>query len=372
MVYDTATNHPQLKLTRACTACIKAKRKCSFELPKCVRCRRRGGDCEYTNQPLTVPQTNPLQKSKMGNDLRVLNISPHAKSWSDAALNSGPSVTCIRLDDLNYNFIADGRTLSFLINLFEKDVALFRQTGTTTFIHPKTPPSILLSEVQCLVATLSHNETSDYTNPLANTSHAHTKLLTRTMTTLMSAMPTLHNHANLLPFTQAVILIQILTLFVLPPFLLPPWFQKTAEARDQLLRRSTQKLWQLAPIYTPSNLSKHEAYALAESTRRTVAMSMELQAHYSICKRGFFEHSLFGISLPFDRRFNLWDADVVEFDAAMEEMGSGDGSQHLVSYREFCEMFDHCEINCVKQQFETTMLVGAKGLDRVVERCEIG
>jgi hypothetical protein len=315
-----------------------------------------------------MPQADPSQKCTVEDELPVLDFSPHKIITPDAAAYLGLSLTSIRLNDLNYAFTADRRTLSFLSRLLKKDIISFRQTGTNTFIHPQTPPSTLLTEVRRLVATLSSKETFDYTCHLSVTSQDQVNLLTRTMTTLISALPTLHSHTNLLPFTQAVILIQILTLFVFPPFLLPPWIQQTAEARNQLLERSTHKLWQLAPTYTPPNLSRHEAYALAESTRRTIAMSMELQAHYSIYKRGYFEHSLFGISLPFDRRFNLWDAKAVEFDAAMEQWGNEDGSQYLVSYREFCDMFDRREINLAERQFETTMLVGAKGLDRVEER----
>jgi hypothetical protein len=368
MVYNTSTIRQQPKLTRACTACIKAKKKCSFELPKCARCRKREDDCEYANQPLTAPQVDPLQKRNVEDELHVLEISPHTKMTSTVAFSLGPSLTCIRLDDLEYAYTADGRTLSFLSSLLKKDFISFREKGSNTFIHPKTPPSALLTELRYLVATLSSNETFDYTCHRTTTPQDQMNIFTRTMTSLHSAMPTLHSHANLLPFTQALVLIQILTLVVFPPFLLPPWIQQTNEARDQLLRRSTRKLWQLAPNYTPPNLSKHEAYALAESTRRTIAMSLELQAHYSIYKRGFFEHTFFGISVPFDRRFGLWDAEAVEFDEAMEKLGNEDGSQYLVSYREFCEMFDQRKISFVERQFETTMLVGAKGLDRVEER----
>ncbi|KAK0382887.1 hypothetical protein NLU13_8803 [Sarocladium strictum] len=49
--------------TLACTACVKAKRKCSRQSPACLRCHSRGLDCEYPKPKQTswvlLPETPP-------------------------------------------------------------------------------------------------------------------------------------------------------------------------------------------------------------------------------------------------------------------------------------------------------------------------
>lgn len=350
------------KLTRACKACIRVKRKCSFDLPKCSRCRKREIDCAYVNQPLTVQKADPTQQ----HDVEA-GLDTSLRSYHEVH-HPGPSLACARLDDPIAMLTVNGRTISFLNNHLREEVASFSQTGTTTFIHAKTPPSALLTEVHRLISTIGCDAALDNTLHLDAIPRDHVYLLTSTLTTLIAALPTLHSYTNLLPFTQSIILIQILTFFMIPPHLLPPWIRQTSDARRRLLKRSTRQLWQTAPSSIPSTLSNHEAYALAESTRRTIIMAMEVEAQCSMHDRGFFELSLFGVSLPFDRRFGLWGAESAAFDEAMERLGDGYGAQHMVSYREFCDMFDRREIETVERPFEIMMLVGAKGLDQVEER----
>jgi len=41
-------------LRRSCRACIRAKRRCTVEAPKCARCVSKSLDCLYDNEPLTA------------------------------------------------------------------------------------------------------------------------------------------------------------------------------------------------------------------------------------------------------------------------------------------------------------------------------
>jgi hypothetical protein len=355
----------QPKLTRACKACVKAKRKCSFNLPKCARCEERGAICEYENQPLTERDIRPKTKCDVEGTLQLIDSVAQKTTNSIEPANPSPSLTCIRLDEPICTLSIDGRTLTFQNNHLKKHIISFSETGTTTFIHPKTAPSPLLSNVRSLISTLISDQTFVYTSCLQTIQKDHMRILTHSMESLLAALPTLQDYDRLLPFTQALMLFQILTLFVVPARLLPEWVQRTTEARHELLKRVTQKLWDSAPTYLPSYLSKHEGYALAESIRRTVIMSHELQAQCSLYMRGFFEYRLSVASLPFDRRFELWDANTLEFIEATETIGNGHGPQHMVSYREFCDMFDRMEVKSIETPFETMLLVGAKGLDLV-------
>ncbi|KAF2669711.1 hypothetical protein BT63DRAFT_414112 [Microthyrium microscopicum] len=203
------------------------------------------------------------------------------------------------------------------------------RTGTNNFIHTKTPPSALLSDVRCLINMLGSEEALDHASQLNTIPPGYMQLLHHTLINIISAIPTLHDHASLLPFTQSLILVQILTLFILPPGFIPPWIQQTSQARRKLLNRAMRKLWQAAPASISSTLSKHEAYALAESIRRTVIMALELEAQCSVYETGVYSISLFGITFPFDRRFRLWGIESVAFEKAIEKSGDGYGIQHM-------------------------------------------
>jgi hypothetical protein len=293
------------------------------------------------------------------------NHSQETSIISEKKLDLSPSLTCIRLDDPICTLTVDNRTLTYLNNELKKHVVSFSQTGTTSFIHAKTPPSTLLTSMRILVATLTSDEAFDYTSRIKAIQRDHLSLLNHCMESLISALPTLYSYDTLLPFTQSLILFQILTTFIFPASLLPAWIQQSSEARHQLLKRVTRQLWESAPVYLPPNLSRHDAYALAESIRRTTIMSHELQAQCSVYRRGFFEYGLFAASLPFGRRFELWDANALEFEDAMVKMKDESGSLQMVSYREFCDMFDRMEIESIARPFEIMVLVGAKGLDLV-------
>ena len=359
---------PKPRLTRACNACIKAKRKCSFDLPTCYRCQRRETVCKYENQPLTGQEIRPKPKRSVDSRLCGLHDFLSTNIASDEFYNSSPSLAGIRLDEPTWTLTVDEKTLLFLNKQLKEHVISFSRTGTNTFIHPKTPVSPLLTTVRSLTTALTSDQTFFRHSHHKSLATDWMSLLKHTWNTLFYALPNLRGYEDILPFTQSLILFQTLTLFVVPTSLVPEWVKQSNEGRHRLLKRITDKLWESTPTYLPSNLSRQEAYALAESVRRTVIMSHELQAQCSTYKRGFFEFRLFGASLPFDRRFNLWDAKASEFDEGIENKETCHGSEHMVSYREFCEMFDRMEVGCIQRPFETMILVGAKGLDIVEQR----
>jgi hypothetical protein len=354
------------KLTRACKACIKAKRKCSIELPACTRCQTKGTICEYENQPLTE---HGKQRHNGEDDMQSLRNIPRTRDISFEPLHMNPSLTWIRLGDPTVAHTVDERTLSYLNNQLKMHIISFNQTGATTFIHSKLPHSTLLAGLRYLIAIIASDQTFIYTGYLKAIQADHLSVLSQTLAALVSTIPKLYSYEELLSFTQSLILFQILTLFIIPYKLLPASIQQTTAARHQLLKSVTFKLWDSAPTYLPAYLSTHEAYALAESIRRTVIVSHELQAQCSVYSRGFYEPGLFGWSLPFDRRFQLWDAaNVLEFDETVDTIGQGHGPQHLVTYREFCELFDQLDVESVDGPFATMILVGAMGLDVVEQR----
>lgn len=52
---------------KACSECVKAKRRCDLQQPNCLRCTKQGLDCAYPSQPLglSTPVLTPLNSEEI-------------------------------------------------------------------------------------------------------------------------------------------------------------------------------------------------------------------------------------------------------------------------------------------------------------------
>ena len=75
---------------KACAACIKAKRRCDFALPSCLRCEQRNIPCKY---PCRAPRNDHERRRIPGNsDAAIARTSPPDMSevgWEES------SSTCV-------------------------------------------------------------------------------------------------------------------------------------------------------------------------------------------------------------------------------------------------------------------------------------
>src|ERR1700761_4327529 len=123
-----APSPPNPTLTRACKACIQAKRKCSFQLPKCARCQKRQTICEYQNQPLQKQKAHAVQDRNLGDTWHTLEST---FSTSSELPNPNLSPLPIRLDEpISANTIEE-RTLHYLEDEFKMHILSFGRTGMT-------------------------------------------------------------------------------------------------------------------------------------------------------------------------------------------------------------------------------------------------
>ncbi|MCJ1390361.1 hypothetical protein MMC18_003220 [Xylographa bjoerkii] len=172
---------------------------------------------------------------------------------------------------------------------------------------------------------------------------------------LKRATQGLPSFTNTLASCQALLVGYIMCIFDLDLRL-----RVLADVQMRLLINLTDELWRRAPSQISNSLSPWQAWLYAESLRRTIIISHLLRDFHSMLKYGYFTHTLFIETLPFDVRTSLWDA------SSTDAWGAHDiGSQSsLVSWRELTTIFEKGE----KKEFEvleTLLLTACKGKNRV-------
>lgn len=326
----------------------------------------------YDNEPLTGITTDPVRQQEKTTTQHYYRMVSQARIHSNGDKISAASLSAVRLPLLPYDVALDERSLSYLKSLIRRHPLSFSRTGSTTFIHPGILISPILGDIQYLLRTLTAELPSVDIDILSTIPPNHLFLLNETIISLLSTIPTLKNYMEILQFIQGLILIQILTLFIIPAHILPDLMFQQAQNRQALLERWTWRLWESAPSVLPSYLSSHQVYFLGESVRRTLLVSHELLALWHVVKHGYFVDTVHVASLPFDRRIKLWDLDGEQFKRLIDnDIDRGVQSSYIVSYREYCDMYDHMAISRLEGQFGAMLLVGAKGLDDVEKRFEM-
>ncbi|RDW66137.1 hypothetical protein BP6252_09772 [Coleophoma cylindrospora] len=288
----------------------------------------------------------------------------HLDKWQDVVWTSSMTSSPLRHRHLNppdLTGAVNQETCVFLINQLLSLPREFATTAATPFMHHKLyekglPP--LLHELKRL-CTL-HSTTQD---PIP----FHQALQTTT-TRLLTTTSTIHTFSSTLTLVQALLLLQILTLF---NFHLPPPLRRASEQRIPLLRHWTQKLYLSAPAALPGAFSAYRAWIVAESVRRTILVSHKVEGIYAMLKEGVFAHTLFVEALPFASRNDWWGAaggGDAEPDGACvipsEEPLGPVGLTDLVSYREFRDAWVRGEIRELGL-FEQLLIATCLGVEAV-------
>lgn len=242
----------------------------------------------------------------------------------------------------------DEETFTYLTDQLKCIPETFVRTGGTLFMHPRLyengmPP--LLHSLYTLCSMHSHLTDSDQ--------EILSDAIFHTTSTLLQASSTIHTLPAILEFVQALILLQILTLFTPYP---NPTIHSAAEARLPLLSHWAHRLYLSAPSTLPSSLSPRSAWILAESVRRTIPYAQKIQAMYSMLTRGYFRLTLFTEALPVNRVSRFWDQE--EGGEASEEAVE----TQLVSYRELTDGWEMRGLGEVGA-FEELLLVACKGME---------
>lgn len=346
-----------VRLTRACEACVKAKRKCSLSYPTCARCESREITCTYTNTPLTARscQRQPRGRSlvETPNDVPLWQVKPQDEVLVPPLIRRLAEPPCI--------VPIDAETNSFMKRLAKRHVVNFGVRGANVFMHKDIATST--SQMARNLQILCRQSTSIACRRLEVELQVQEQLgyILGALTMMVTCTPDVW---AMLACVQCLTLVQIITLLVLRSSSL---HRSQAEKRQHMLYLWTRRLWMMAPSELPSTLTRREAFLLAESVRRTIIVSCEMQAVYHALRYGWIEHNVFLDALPFERRATLWDMPSEEFNKCF----AGE-KQDIVSWREFVDMFDAGLVSSSSTitSFEMMLLIGAKSKPVVEARLD--
>ncbi|RDW72070.1 hypothetical protein BP5796_08104 [Coleophoma crateriformis] len=286
----------------------------------------------------------------------------HLDKWRDVVWTSSMVSSPLHYRHLNppdLTGAVNRETCVFLVNQLLSLPREFAATSAALFIHRRLyekglPP--LLHELKQLCALHSTQEPEPFYQAIQTAT-----------TRLLSTTSTIHTFPSMLTLVQALLLLQILTLF---NFQLPPPLRRAAEQRIPLLRHWSQKLYLSAPVALPGAFSVYRAWIVAESVRRTILVSHKVEGIYAMLKEGIFAHTLFVEALPFASRNDWWgsgggDAEPIDECVIPSEEPLGPvGLTDLVSYREFRDAWVRGEIRELGL-FEQLLIATCLGVEAV-------
>lgn len=368
-----------VSLCRSCHACIKAKRRCKAGVPKCERCCIKEIECLYVNEPLVshsdneqplangspkihgTPQDIRLLESRQKITSRDMEFShfTHLKAplrlireWCYSRTTyASPAASEPTLPLIEWR--QDLATVYYLAVHLKAFPITFSREARTVFIHSTLysrwlPKHIKNAYAICRAYSISiENGTDFYFGAL------HQKL-----DELIKEYPTIGSFSDLLASLQALLLYLLICIFHKDPRQ-----RRFAETHIATLNQWTRRVWEQAPNEISQRLSAWEAWAFAESVRRSIIVSYMVRGVYQIAKFGFHPHSMFVETLPFDRHTWLWDATSAKAWSSLPR----DSQQSIISYREYVTYFANEQIK-PPSLFELLILVMQYGKEPVYHR----
>lgn len=333
--------HPAISLRRSCHACVKSKRRCIPQLPRCDRCAKKQVSCVYDLEPVARTGEVLCQGEQdvggSGGGVRVgggrngdqgeenAQESPRivyysVKAAREAAMSAMASGCGAGSDASRPKMFGSVELVQWVVGFLSDAVRDGLAGRGTPFIHrhivQPTPMSIPVSMLT------TPPTPSDPDQPT-------------TKATIFAQLTTIHN-----------LIIQCLTL------LLNKSSGNTAANNPDsdlstlvtTMFSTTHTLWSSPPpsflthIYTP-----WEAWLTAESTRRSMFAAQIIKGLYSFMTLGYVPYEPFFESLPFDPRAGLWEASDEEgWERVLRKRHGADGDDddgnvggNLKSYHEF-------------------------------------
>ncbi|KAL6812843.1 hypothetical protein GGI42DRAFT_364237 [Trichoderma sp. SZMC 28013] len=358
----------RISLSRSCHACAKAKRRCKAGLPKCERCVNKGLECSYLNQPLVSlvegqPQSlcgRPKFRQVAGDCIQIgarrrssscdveffyfsQTRAPSyiVQQWCYSGLTGAdlaiyePSLPVIE-------WRKDLTTVYYLAAHLKAFPLTFSREAKTPFIHSSLYSHSLPKQIKDMYGVCR-----SYSFSIENNGTFCFQSLYKKVDELIKEYPTLCSFSDLLASFQSLILYLLICLFNKDS-----QQRRFAEARINILNQWTRDIWEQAPSEISDELSPWQAWAFAESVRRSIITSYLIRGVYFITRFGYHPHSMFVETLPFSRHTWLWD---IPSGAEWTSLPPG-FSRSIVSYHEYTNEFANHSIHPYNL-FETLLLI---------------
>lgn len=399
----------RVTLRRSCEGCVRAKRRCDLQSPRCGRCAGRSLPCSYANEPSTAAvaaSTSPSSVDSAGatpssrGTVVTVKRPPHgtliaakhrvSKSradtrfaryaaeydlravWYTAAENwRSQRIPVMEFadQDLRVNDMAllgppktltlDPATIRFTIAGLREFPRTVTSLGRSSFVHSSLVHKLKAHDLTDIIFSLC----GAYANSTTDSERlAIRKELTVHLDDLCGRIGRRDPLETLLLASQAMVL-SCITLY-LGTAAHPTLFDlKLAYQRQRHLNHLSDwvhRLWELAPWRLPDYLDHHSAWLFQESVRRTLIVSTILRDIYSILDTGSFIFTGFVSALPFDSQTEVWDAHAGSLAVVPKP--------RLMSYRQLVDAFESGRLTGQgPEPWIRLLLVVCRGYDRTVE-----
>ncbi|KAF1977581.1 hypothetical protein BU23DRAFT_452806 [Bimuria novae-zelandiae CBS 107.79] len=307
-----------LSKRKSCTECVKAKRKCGMELPKCTRCTKKNIICAYPSKSMASEIPIPELEFPWLDDLLR---DPNALPWEGSlqpqldaasASYSGSSESDIQLlPQVDFPELFVPKSSRSTLALPETEAALHRfktwpekwvKEGKAPFIHPRLytsdmPKALQNAYAACAIYSIKTDQNAfiawNVIESLANG-------------LLRSPNQASWTSLDLLAAVQALLIFQFIRLFD------GDISQRAqAERAEPILETWTDRLNRLTTeerSYTAETAPSWRSWIFGESVRRTSIMSLFLAGIYSLVKTGYCTLGPQISTHSFTAQRKLWDA----------------------------------------------------------------
>ncbi|ORY13028.1 hypothetical protein BCR34DRAFT_562622 [Clohesyomyces aquaticus] len=304
---------------KSCGDCVRAKRKCGMEIPKCTRCAKKNIECNYPNSKSSLSDTVIPELDFPWLDDLMQN--PSMLPWSgslQSQLGQGSISSCSMISETQNSqqaipdYLVDGMEPNRTwLGRTEVDAALrqfktypdkWLNEGAAPFIHPHLYASDIPKPLQDAYAACAIFSTKNERNE-----HVAFAVIEARATELLTSPDQLAwTPLDLLAALQALLIFQFIRLFD------GDIRQRAlAEEAEPILESWTMQLKARTEVeqhFTTATAPSWRAWVFAESVRRTVTMSVYLCGIYSLVKHGFCVHADAVTANSFTAQRRLWES----------------------------------------------------------------
>ncbi|KAF2020723.1 hypothetical protein BU24DRAFT_469487 [Aaosphaeria arxii CBS 175.79] len=301
---------------RSCADCVKHKRKCDMQQPRCRRCQKKKIPCSYPNRPSMVAEVDipELDFPWLDDLMKDPGLAPWSGSLQPSIAKVAPggierASKRQRTPDYLPGY-PEGYTRYTLprteteaaVHQFKLWPCKWLSDGKAPFIHPRVYSTTMPKPLQEAYAACAIYSTMTTQNAFVG----FTVIESKANELLRSADEAAWTPLDLLAAVQALLIFQLIRLFD------GDIRQRAlAEKAESVLQAWTGQL-QACTVeerdFTSDTAPSWRSWVFAESARRTVIMSMFLSGLYSLVKNGYCGMGDKINVNSFTAQRRLWDA----------------------------------------------------------------
>ncbi|PVH98985.1 hypothetical protein DM02DRAFT_595106 [Periconia macrospinosa] len=362
-----------LSKRKSCASCVKAKRKCGMELPRCARCMKKDVTCYYPN-----PRGISTQRafSMGGGAVAAVSLNEDETGFAQQQqqqqqqlqTNITPSTTAVKAKEPSYLQTTQEKPNPRALSRSQTDAALHRfrtwpdkwvKEGKAPFIHPRLyspemPKPLQDAYAACAIYSVKTAQ---------NEAIAFTVIESKANEVLRSRADDAEDNGaaswtplDLLAAVQALIIFQFIRLF-------DGDIRQRAQAEEaQLVLQAwsdeLEARTELERVFTTDTAPSWRSWIFAESVRRTMVMSLNLAGVYSYLFHGFCTFGPRLQSYTFTAQRWLWEAkSELEWDRVKQSRAS-----YYITKLDFNQVL-HVGQEEELDEFGVMMLIMVKGQD---------